>query len=351
MNGGDAAQHVEPRYTWFGRNDYELDPVVLSVTSTPILAVPLTIDVTDLDGNKNGTTSFTRRFTRYQGYQLTAPSLFTTAGTTYVFQRWVVDGLPRSGINLTVANMGPNDDAVEAQYLARRTIRFETSPHITTTVGLTVTPPDLNGQTNGFTPFTRQYLQGTVVRMTFSGGSVGGHPFKQWIVGGLRYPLGQTTVDFTVGSNDATATLEFYVHTPGSYASFGAACPSSNGQNVHSGVTTPELGRTITLQLVGGPVSMPCAMLLGGSNTTWSGLPLPLALPGAAPCVLNVAPDVTLPTGTGTGGVAIVRLTLPTTTNLIRSHVYTQYVSVDIGVNQLGVTTSNGVDTLIGGSR
>lgn len=346
---GDLPQ---PRYTWFGRNDYEVDPVRLDVTSAPVSGVPIGIDVTDLDGNKDGTTGFQRRFTARQGFVLTAPSSFTSGGTTFLFQRWLHDGLPRgSGLQLTVDDMGLTDDVAEAQYRARRAITFETSPHITTPVGITVHQSDLNGQFGGLTPFTRQYLQTTQVRVTLPASSVGGHPFKHWRIDDVVFPAGQLSVDFTVGNRDARAIAVFFERTPGTFTPFSTGCDGSNGPDVHSGSGQPETGSSATWQVIGGPPTAPAVLVLGASNTSWLGVPLPLPLPNAAGCLLNASMDASFALTTGSGGVATLPVTIPNATSLIGGHVYTQFLCVDLAANQLGVSASNGLDTRVGGVR
>ncbi|HLU39888.1 MAG TPA: hypothetical protein VK081_10915 [Planctomycetota bacterium] len=351
MRGGDRNEHVEPHYVWFGRNDYEPVRVVLDVRASAI-GVPITIDVTDVDGLKDGNTPFQRTFMPSQGYELTAPQQFTSGATTWVFDRWVHDGIerPAGQRTLTIANMGTTADVAEARYRVRRTITFQTSPHITTPVGLTVTPQDLNGQAGGLTTFTRQYLQGTQVTVTLPSASVGGHPFHAWRVGSVLHPVGQRTITFTVLRDDSVTAL-FLVHTPGSYVPFGTGCDGSNGPDVHTGVGRPEIGMTVRWQVVGGPASVPAVLLVGASNTMWNGARLPLPIPGAPGCGLLTAIDVTLPAFTASGGAAVVPLDIPTTPNLIGGHVYTQFLCVDPGANQMGISASNGLDTLVGGSR
>ncbi|MEZ5966386.1 MAG: hypothetical protein R3F56_21300 [Planctomycetota bacterium] len=351
MNGGDSS--AEPHYTWFGRNDYEPAPVGLAVASAPVAGVPLTIDVTDINGLKDGTTGFRRTFLPRQGYALTAPYAFTTGGTTYIFERWVHDNLPQpeGELVLTVADMGTSDDTAEARYRARRTLDVVTSSHITTPVGITVTPRDLGGQFGGFTPFSRQYVQGTQVTLTMPAGSVGGHPFKQWRINNVAYPVGQLSVTFTVGSSDFTATAVFLVHTPGTFTAFGSGCAGSNGTPTHFGVGQPEVGQTIDWGLTAGPAQVPAVLVLGASNTLWQGLPLPLPLPGAPGCNLQASMDVIIPTTTLSGGATTVSIPIPNVPSLIGGHVFTQFACVDLAINQLGITVSNGLDTRVGGSR
>ena len=245
--------------------------------------------------------------------------------------------------------MGFGHAVVEAEYRVRRTVTLETSPHIAS-VGLYLSPQDVNGQGGGSTPTTRQYLQGTQVTVTLPAGNVGGHPFKQWRIGGIDYPLGQLAATFDV-TGDLRATALFYVHTVGTFTGFGAGCVGSTGPDVHTGFGRPELGEAIMWVLTGGAVSAPAVLVLGASNTNWLGVPLPLALPDAPGCNLYVSMDVSFPTVTGSGGVAQFPVTVPNVPSLIGGHVYTQFGCVDLGTNQLGVTLSNGLDTLIGGSR
>ena len=88
------------RAAWFGRDDYTPTWVTLDVSSTGASAVPITIDVTDRNGNKDGATGFNRSFAPRQGYQLTAPLRHSAGGRDWVFERWAYTTSPTSTVFL-----------------------------------------------------------------------------------------------------------------------------------------------------------------------------------------------------------------------------------------------------------
>ena len=55
-----------------------------NVTSTPLSGVGITVDQTDRNFAKDGTTPFTRSYAPRQGYTFTAPLSFVSGATTYL---------------------------------------------------------------------------------------------------------------------------------------------------------------------------------------------------------------------------------------------------------------------------
>lgn len=352
MVGGDQQAHVETRHLWFGRDDYQPSWARLEVNSTPVQGVAVTLDATDISGQRNGTTNLVRNFVPGQGVEVDAPARPSLGGTEFQFQRWVLNATPQpeGQRKLVIRSLGSAGATAEARYLAVRSIRFEASGHLTVPVAVQV-PPDLDGNGNGRTVFTRRYLQTSRISITLADPLVQGHPFKAWVINGNRYPLGQQTVDFTLGGANVTATAEFYERTPGAFRGFGTGCAGSNGIDVHSGGGTPETNQTLQWRLQGAPGLSAAVLLLGASNTSWGGIPLPVPVPGGGDCLVRVSVDVTLPTSTNASGDAAILFAVPGDVALIGARVFTQYATVDLPANQLGLTLSNGLETLVGGLR
>lgn len=100
-------------------------------------------------------------------------------------------------------------------------------------------------------------------------------------------------------------------------AHYGTGCPTSPGSPPVIGSTggsplPPNPTYAITLQSA--PANSPALLLLGASNTTWVGFPLPVPLStfgGPTGCSLLVSLDVVLPVAAGPTGAATVGLPLP----------------------------------------
>lgn len=156
------------RVAWFGRDDYQPTWVTLDVTSTGATAVPITLDVTDRDGNKDGSTGFVRSFSPRQGYELTAPLRHSSGGRDWVFERWAYTHTPGGVVRLhthsdrvlVIDDNSISNDTAEARNLEVRTLSIESfNPTSGITIALDTT--DLNGRRDGTTPFTREYGDGT----------------------------------------------------------------------------------------------------------------------------------------------------------------------------------------------
>jgi hypothetical protein len=125
-----SASASTSRFVWFGRDDYEPTWVNVTVNSTGALGVPITVDVTDHNGQKDGSTNFSRVYTPRQGYALTAPATRSSGGVTWAFERWAHQSIPQGSftlhpigqLTLTVDDCGTLDDVAEARYVARRAL-------------------------------------------------------------------------------------------------------------------------------------------------------------------------------------------------------------------------------------
>lgn len=82
----------------------------LTVTSSPVAAIPITVSPDDNNGSGNGNTAFTRVYDSYTLVTLTAPAVYN--GRDFV--RWLVDGAPDTNPAIQVTM--DNDHTVKAEY-------------------------------------------------------------------------------------------------------------------------------------------------------------------------------------------------------------------------------------------
>lgn len=150
-----------------------------------------------------------------------------------------------------------------------------------------------------------------------------------------------------LGSQGTNETSEL----GGYFRKIGVGCPGNLGVPVLSSTTIPHLGGTLTFDLAKlQPVTGQGFLVLGGSDVTWAGLPLPLDATafGITGCFVNVSWDVTLPVAVNPFGTASVTFTVPTTPSFFGLELMAQGVSIDIGVNRLGLVLSNGAGAMLG---
>lgn len=144
-------------------------------------------------------------------------------------------------------------------------------------------------------------------------------------------------------------------HVAGQTTTYGMGCRTSRvsilGHAVARLAAEPNIGTEVDLELNGAPFSAPGVLFVGGSMTTWQGIPLPVDLGflGMAPCRLLAAPDVTTPVFTTAAGLASVRLAIPFDRALVGQSTFSQYAALDAAANAGGLVTSNGAQILIGG--
>ena len=351
-DGGENA-NSEPHYVWFGREQYQPLWPSLTVSSAPVTGVPITSNVTDRAGLRDGPTNFVRTFNPRQGYELSAPTTFTSGRTLYRFHQWVSNGVAQT-INdpvLRVDDIGTGSDTAEARYVPQRTLQVRSDP--ASGVLVTLFQPDLNGQADGRTPFDRIYKDGSTALLR-APTSQGSNPFKQWILNGVPQPLGLTSLSVLVDTSVETATAVYFTHVSGSFTTYCTGCAGTSGVPAHSATGTPEIGNPITWRVAGARPSSQGVLYLGASRTTFNGLPLPLNLGFlgmGTSCLLCASVDITLPIATDAGGNGAVGFTIPNTADLIGSRVFTQAGIVDVGAGtRVPLVHSNALETSIGGS-
>jgi hypothetical protein len=113
---------------------------------------------------------------------------------------------------------------------------------------------------------------------------------------------------------------------------------------------TPQIGDSFRVRVEQARAAAPALMLLGFSDASWSGLPLPLDLSvlGAPGCALLVSPDLTLPFGTSAGGTGFLVYEVPNDLYLLGLAFYNQAWIAEPSTNALGYALSNGGAAVIG---
>jgi len=161
-------------------------------------------------------------------------------------------------------------------------------------------------------------------------------------VDGLGDLDGDDFPDFAVGeawrrSPDVGRVIAFSA-APAGIGVFGASCASAGGPAPRiAGWPSASLGSTFTLRLSRALPNAPGLLLLGLSNSLWSGISLPVDLGpvGFPGCQLLVSPDFVLGTstqGSSTAtGRAAVSLPIPTNPSLSNAVFYAQWIVVGLG--------------------
>jgi hypothetical protein len=345
-----SASASTSRYVWFSREADEPIWVALQVRSAPMTGVPITVDVIDRNGNLNGLTDFNRTYAAYQGYTLTAPTTHFVGNALYLFTNWTGSYVSNNPV-LTVPSIGTVPNLARANYVP--SLRLTMRSNVSTSVVVSAVPDDLLGNAGGNAGgagMDLYYRSGTPVVLVAPATS-GGNPFRRWMVSGS--PVASRTLNLVMTA-DVTAIAEYVVHTPGSLTPFGQGCLGSQRLPlVHRARGTPEIGRTVSYELHDAVSLAPCALVLGLSNRSFLGLPLPFdAAPAGAPgCFIYCSQDLVVGGQADATGMAQQGVPYPNDAALVGAHVYTQHLALDLRANRLGLTLSNAIDTLIGGVR
>ena len=144
----------------------------------------------------------------------------------------------------------------------------------------------------------------------------------------------------------------------GYFAKYGTGCVGTSSKRLDHYATDPnlnrpELGTLSTYYMRYGRGRALAHWNIGVSATRWGGarLPLDLGIIGAPGCKVQGSLDVQIPIITDLSGGFALRVRHPRTANFLGLKVYTFCASFDRGANKLGVTTSNGLITRLGGTR
>jgi photosystem II stability/assembly factor-like uncharacterized protein len=141
------------------------------------------------------------------------------------------------------------------------------------------------------------------------------------------------------------------VRLPG-YTSFGTGCGSATPPQLAIDPRAPaRIGKTLGLDATGLAAGQPMATLLVGlSDQSWNGtpLPLPLAAVGLPNCQLLCSVDGAVSAAITASGAASWGLPLPDDRNLLGASLYFQVVAPDPGANATGLGMSQGLSTQLG---
>lgn len=352
---GGANANSEPRYVWFGREQSTPPYPTLDVSSTGVSGVPVVVSVMDRNRNQNGAANFQRVYSPGQTYSLTAPRTHRSGLFTYVFERWAWSSRPAGSLvnqpldqlTLTVG-IGTDSDTAVARYVGTGGISVgSTNPG--SGVAITVSVPDINGGQNGTTAFSRTYRGFTTVLLT-APTTAGGNTFQRWRLDNVDQPLGQVTLSVSTQPLIGMRATAVY-RTSGFVSSFGQSCVGSFGTPRHSATGAPELGRLMSYGVTQGHPFGSAGLLLGGSNTTYRGVPLPLDLSpiGVTGCHLYASRDLVVPFALDPLGAGSVAFTIPNSPHLVGRHFYTQVQVIDTSSGRrVPLTMTNGLDTRIG---
>ena len=115
-------------------------------------------------------------------------------------------------------------------------------------------------------------------------------------------------------------------------------------------VGRPVIGKTFNVTLSLAKATSPIILLLGGSDTRWGVIPLPLSMAsfGAPLCNLLVSADLMLPGISDAKGNASAPFPVPNDTKLVGAKFFNQYIVVDPTTNGMGLAFSNGGAAKVG---
>ena len=242
------------------------DPVpsvrfLLTVQSrNPNSAIVVTVAPGDVNGQQNGTTTFTRLYEEGEVVTLTARNP-AFPGSSNVLRQWLIDGSPIS-TNATITVTMLRDTTVTAVYgpeipAVDRILRIE-SRDPAGGVPISISVPDLNGEGSGSTAFDRLYSHGTNVTAVAPAVAPGGNRFEGWLLGGYLFSTNLSVTVSMVGDLTLTAlyvpppierTLTVNSQNPAGGVPVTVSLPDNNGNQ--SGSTSFQRlyddGATVTL--------------------------------------------------------------------------------------------------------
>ncbi len=224
-----------------------------------------------------------------------------------------------------------------------------TSANPTSGVPVTVSPADMAGRIFGPTPTSFLYQRPTTVQVTVPA-VFGGAPFRQWLMNGAA--AGSSPTIYVDAGSFPSLAAEYTRLVNGALLSFGNGCRGSNGRPLTQTATgNPVLYGSIVYGLLDALPTTPTILMVGTSNQRLSQLPLPFeGTPLGAPgCWLYCDHVVMLVGRSDANGSQTAYAAVPGDPSLIGSRLFTQFFAVDAASNAAGLTSSNAVETQIGG--
>lgn len=116
-------------------------------------------------------------------------------------------------------------------------------------------------------------------------------------------------------------------------------------------LATARIGHVVNVAGAGLRVGQPGAFLIVGlSNTTWNGIPLPFDLTpfGFTNCPLQVSVDLVVAAAINGSGTATWPLPLPDNRGLLGARIYAQALAPEPGLNRAGFAVSAGLELTLG---
>lgn len=129
----------------------------------------------------------------------------------------------------------------------------------------------------------------------------------------------------------------------GSVERFGRPCADSSGQtNTLDWSGCPDQGTAMEVSMATGSTG-PCLLVVGFSDTTWAGNPLPFSLDalGAPGCHVYTSLDVTVPFPNNVGRGVVLPLPIPSLSGAASARAFLQGIHLDPAANDLGVVVSD----------
>ena len=162
---------------------------------------------------------------------------------------------------------------------------------------------------------------------------------------------GQTA--YSGGTTDETWHYAIMPQIPASFAVFGSGCAGPAGVPALSALplSAPRVGNSLVMQLTqlpNSPLNLPFG-LLGLSNTSWAGVPLPASLGqfGLTGCQAWISPDASYSL-VNNNGTASWTLQIPFLQLLLGVDIYLQSAVLVPGWNPAGIVVSNAAHGVIG---
>ena len=152
------------------------------------------------------------------------------------------------------------------------------------------------------------------------------------------------------GASFSNQTHDYNGSCPAFFSQFGVGCPSSSGVAEVTSPSLPRLGQFYTMQFSGLPIGAPAAIVVVGvSNTSYIGLPLPLDLSfffGFAGCSLLCSAESTA-SFLSPPPLLTHSFLIPNQANLVNMPLYSQAIIFDLAApNGAGGTSRGGVGVI-----
>lgn len=174
---------------------------IVTINSIGVVDVPIEVSPADEMGQADGETPFTRTYALGTQVTLTAPA----SQGSQIFTHWQLDSVDQPAGQTSLTFTVNDDVQAVATYVRIRTLTVTSNE---ADVPITVSPPDLSGDSDGTTDFVRCYKKAAAVTLTAPSTSPGGAAFTRWNIDGYDYPLGNRNVTLYM-TTDHTANAAY----------------------------------------------------------------------------------------------------------------------------------------------